>query len=109
MHLTAARTSRLPCLILDEADVGVGGTTADTIGRMLRDLGAHTQVLCVTHAPQVAALGNQHLKVRKTEEQDTQIEPLDEPARLQELARMLAGADVTDKTRAYAAALLAEA
>ncbi len=109
IQVTAARTSNLPCLVLDEADVGVGGTTADTIGRMLRDLGAHSQVLCVTHAPQVAALGNQHLKVRKTENQDTEIIVLKDSAREDEIARMLAGADVTDKTRAYAAELLAQA
>ncbi len=109
IQVTAARTSHLPCLILDEADVGVGGTTADTVGRMLRDLGAHTQVLCVTHAPQVAALGDHHLLVRKTEDQDTEIRALNSEDRLAEVARMLAGADVTDKTRDYAAALLAEA
>ena len=109
IQVTAAQTSQLPCLILDEADVGVGGTTADTVGRLLRDLGSHTQVLCVTHAPQVAALGQQHLLVAKSESQDTEIFALSADARLQELARMLAGADVTDKTRAYAATLLAEA
>lgn len=109
IQVTAARTSHLPCLILDEADVGVGGTTADTVGRMLRDLGAHTQVLCVTHAPQVAALGDHHLLVRKTEDQDTEIRALTPEDRLAEVARMLAGADVTQKTRDYAAALLAEA
>ena len=109
IQVTAAQTSQLPCLILDEADVGVGGTTADTVGRLLRDLGSHTQVLCVTHAPQVAAIGQHHLLVAKSESQDTEIFALSEDARLQELARMLAGADVTDKTRAYAATLLAEA
>ena len=95
--------------MLDEADVGVGGTTADVVGRLLRSLAGHTQVLCVTHAPQVAALGEQHLRVHKDAEQDTQIDPLAESGRVDELARMLAGADVTKKSRDYARSLLKEA
>lgn len=106
IQLVAAATSELPCLILDEADVGVGGTTADTVGRILRDLGDHTQVICITHAPQVAALGNYHLCVQKRGNQ-TEILALDDAQRTAELARMLAGADITDKTMDYAASLLA--
>jgi DNA repair protein RecN (Recombination protein N) len=109
IQVAAAARMALPCLVLDEADVGVGGTTADVLGRLLRDLGRPTQVLCITHAPQVAALGDHHLVVRKDADQDTTIERLDESRRLEEVARMLAGADVTDKTRAYASALLDEA
>ena len=108
LQIVAAANSALPCLILDEADVGVGGTTADTVGRILRQLGVHTQVLCVTHAPQVAALGNQHMRVVKRGS-ETAIEPLAENDRVSELARMLAGADVTDKSLAYAQTLLDEA
>ncbi len=108
IQIVAAERSAMPCLILDEADVGVGGTTADTIGRILRNLAKHTQVLCVTHAPQVAALGDNHLRVSKAND-ETQIEPLDSKARVDELARMLAGADVTEKTREYANTLLAGA
>ncbi len=107
--VTAAARSALPCLVLDEADVGVGGNLADTIGRLLRRLGAQSQVICVTHAPQVAALGNHHLCVRKTDSEDTTILTLDRPARREEIARMLAGAEVSEKTRQYADALLAEA
>jgi DNA repair protein RecN (Recombination protein N) len=107
--VTAAERTALPCLVLDEADVGVGGNLADTVGRLLRRLGAHTQVICVTHAPQVAALGNQHLCVVKTDAEDTTILVLDPSARREEIARMLAGAEVSDKTRQYADALLAEA
>ena len=107
--VVAASRSRLPCLVLDEADVGVGGTTADVVGRLLRDLAAHTQVICVTHAPQVAALGDHHLRVLKTSEYETQIENLSAGDRVDELARMLAGADVTDKARDYARTLIAEA
>lgn len=108
IQIVAAANSALPCLVLDEADVGVGGTTADTVGRILRDLADHTQVLCVTHAPQVAALGHNHMRVSKHKDQ-TVIEPLSQDNRIEELARMLAGADVTEKTRAYATTLLQEA
>jgi len=107
--VTAAERSALPCLVLDEADVGVGGNLADTVGRLLRRLGAHTQVLCVTHAPQVAALGNHHLCVIKTAAEDTTIRVLDRDDRREEIARMLAGAEVSEKTRQYADALLTEA
>ena len=109
IQVVAAEKSALPCLVLDEADVGVGGTTADVVGRLLRALAAHTQVICVTHAPQVAALGHHHLRVHKDREQDTQIDDLSEGSRVEELARMLAGADITDKSRDYAATLLREA
>lgn len=109
IQVVAAERSDLPCLILDEADVGVGGTTADVVGRLLRALATHTQVLCVTHAPQVAALGQHHLRVHKSSDQDTRIEPLAADSRVDELARMLAGADITDKSRDYARTLLSEA
>lgn len=109
IQVVAAEKTQLPCLVLDEADVGVGGTMADIVGRLLRSLGTHTQVICVTHAPQVAALGDAHFRVEKDSEQDTQIQFLDTDARIEELARMLAGADVTEKTRSYAQTLLDEA
>lgn len=109
IQVVAAERSKLPCLVLDEADVGVGGTTADVVGRLLRALAAHTQVICVTHAPQVAALGHHHLRVHKNADQDTQIDALAQDRRVEELARMLAGADITDKSRDYARTLLREA
>lgn len=109
VQVVAAEQSAMPCLVLDEADVGVGGTTADVVGRLLRGLAAHTQVICVTHAPQVAALGHHHMRVRKDDRQDTLIDPLAPETRVEELARMLAGADITDKSRDYARTLLAEA
>jgi len=109
IQVVAAAKSALPCLVLDEADVGGGGTTADVVGRLLRSLAEHTQVICVTHAPQVAALGEHHLRVEKTADQDTRIEPLSAELRVAELARMLAGSDITDKSRAYARTLLEEA
>ncbi len=108
IQIVAAATSALPCLVLDEADVGVGGTTADTVGRILRDLAEHTQVICVTHAPQVAALGQNHMRVSKHGDQ-TDIQPLTHDERIEELARMLAGADVNTKARNYAQELLSQA
>jgi len=106
IQVVAAEKSRLPALILDEADVGIGGTTADVVGRLLRRLARHTQVLCVTHAPQVAARGEHHLSIRKTSEYDTIVEPLDSSGRIAELARMLGGADITRKTVEYAEELI---
>jgi len=109
IQTVAAEKSALPTLVLDEADVGVGGTTADVVGRLLRALADHTQVLCVTHAPQVAALGQHHMRVHKDEAQDTQIDALPNAGRVDELARMLAGAGITEKSRDYARNLLKEA
>jgi len=109
IQVVAAEKTALPCLVLDEADIGVGGTTADVVGRLLRALAEHTQVICVTHAPQVAALGQRHLRVHKDAKQDTHIEPVAEDTRIDELARMLAGADVTQESRDYARTLLSEA
>ena len=108
IQIVAAQNSALPCLVLDEADVGVGGTTADTVGRILRDLGQHTQVICVTHAPQVAALGDNHYRVVK-KGNHTDIQHLNAEQRIEELARMLAGSDITQTTRTYAQSLLQEA
>lgn len=104
--VVAAQRARLPSLVLDEADVGVGGTTADILGRLLHDLAARTQVICVTHAPQVAALGDNHLVVEKDAAQDVRLRQVTAADRVEEVARMLAGADLTDKTRAYAHTLL---
>jgi DNA repair protein RecN (Recombination protein N) len=106
IQVVAAEKAELPSLILDEADVGIGGTTADAVGRLLRSLGRHTQILCVTHAPQVAARGDRHLRIGKSARGDTIIEVLDRKARVEELARMLGGREITPKTREYAAELI---
>ena len=106
IQVVAAEKTQLPTLVLDEADVGVGGKTSDILGRLLRDLAKNTQVLCVTHAPQVAALGHQHLVVTKTASQDSTISTLSPSARVEELARMLGGKDITAKTRQYAEELI---
>lgn len=104
IQVVTAATSRVPSLILDEADVGIGGRTAEVVGRLLRSLGEHTQVLAVTHLPQVAALAHQHLAVEKSdlEAARVSIHTLSEEARVAELARMLGGVEVTEQTRAHA-------
>lgn len=104
IQVVTAASSCVPCLILDEADVGIGGRTAEVVGRLLRDLGSHTQVLAVTHLPQVAALAHQHLAVEKSEQEGARvsIRHLDEEERVGELARMLGGVEVTAQTRAHA-------
>lgn len=109
IEAVAAQRSALPCLVLDEADVGVGGATADRLGRMLRRLAEHAQVVCVTHAPQVAALGDTHLRVMKSSGSEVVIDRLGTAERVEELARMLAGRRVTGETRDYARTLLAGA
>lgn len=107
--LVVARQSKLPTLILDEADIGVGGTTADVIGRMLRSLAQNNQVICVTHAPQVAALGDAHLFVTKCNTWGVKVESLTGEQRVTEIARMVGGRAVDDRSRTYARALLQDA
>jgi DNA repair protein RecN (Recombination protein N) len=109
IQVVAAERSRMPTLVLDEADVGIGGSVADVVGQLLRQIARQSQVLSVTHAPQVAALGEHHLSVEKDAEQDTLIAILDADARIGELARMLGGRKITDKTREYARELIAAA
>ncbi len=98
-------------LIFDEIDRGVGGATADAVGRRLVRLARAGQVLVVTHSPQVAALGDHHLRIAKTGDAQTtrtEVTALDAAARKDEIARMLAGGRVTDAARSAAAALMAE-
>jgi DNA repair protein RecN (Recombination protein N) len=99
------------CMVFDEVDSGVGGAVAEIVGRELATLGAAAQVLCVTHLPQVAALGDRHLRVSKSSDGQstrTQISALEAEARVEEIARMLGGVSITDKARAHAAEMLAE-
>ena len=96
-------------MIFDEIDRGVGGATADAVGKRLAALAVGGQVLVVTHSPQVAALGGHHWRVEKRVENDvtlSSVVPLDATERLNEIARMLAGDTVTDAARAAAQALL---
>jgi DNA repair protein RecN (Recombination protein N) len=81
-----------PALIFDEVDVGISGPTAAVVGKLLRQLGESTQVMCVTHLPQVAGCGHHHFIVSKEtdgEMTETHMKPLDKRSRLQELARLL--------------------
>jgi DNA repair protein RecN (Recombination protein N) len=97
-------------MIFDEIDRGVGGATADAVGRRLANLAEGGQVLVVTHSPQVAALGAHHWRVAKQVEDGltlSRVMPLDAEARIDEVARMLAGDIVTDAAREAARALLA--
>jgi len=100
----------VPTLIFDEVDVGIGGGVAEIVGGLLKDLGAQHQVLCITHLPQVAAQGHQHLQVSKQTKGGatlSHIETLSKKARVEEIARMLGGVEITAKTRAHAAEMLA--
>lgn len=109
IQVAAADVTPVPTLIFDEVDVGIGGGVAEIVGALLRRLGESRQVLCITHLPQVAAQGDHHLRVWK-ETRDgatvSRIAPLDREARLEEIARMLGGVDITDTTRAHAAEML---
>ncbi|OEY65624.1 DNA repair protein RecN [Marinobacter sp. X15-166B] len=111
IQVVAAQTSTTPTLVFDEVDVGIGGGTAEVVGRLLRSLGENGQVICVTHLPQVAAQCHQHLFVSKfTDEQSTfsKIEALDSEGRITEVARMLGGVDMTEQTIAHAAEMFSK-
>ncbi|MFK8260062.1 DNA repair protein RecN [Erwinia sp. AnSW2-5] len=110
IQVITARKMDTPALIFDEVDVGISGPTAAVVGKMLRQLGESTQVMCVTHLPQVAGCGHQHFYVSKEtdgEMTETHMKALDKRARLQELARLLGGSEVTRNTLANAKELLA--
>ncbi|WP_017525915.1 DNA repair protein RecN [Pusillimonas noertemannii] len=110
LSVIASQAARVPTLIFDEVDTGVGGAVAEVVGRLLRQLGARHQVLCVTHLPQVAACGDRHYEVSKTTRQGatlSQIQLLGANGRVDEIARMLGGLKITDTTRKHAREMLA--
>jgi len=112
LKVVLADRGSAPVLIFDEIDTGVGGAVADAIGRRLARLAKTVQVLTVTHAPQVAAGADRHLLIEKQMVEEgafmrTHVRPLDKPARQEEVARMLAGAEITKEARAAAKKLLA--
>ena len=112
IQVICARNLTVPSLVFDEVDVGVGGGVAEIVGRLLRELGGHAQVLCITHQPQVASQGHQHWQVHKIQGDDTthtRIQGLDESARVEELARMLGGVEITESTRNHAREMLSKA
>ncbi|MEZ9235829.1 MULTISPECIES: DNA repair protein RecN [unclassified Shewanella] len=109
IQVITAKKVATPTLIFDEVDVGISGPTAAVVGRMLRSLGESTQVICVTHLPQVAGNGHQHMLVNKFSKSggtETQMKPLDKEQRISELARLLAGDVITENTLANARELL---
>ena len=108
----AAGANGIPTLVFDEVDSGVGGGVAEIVGRRLRALGQARQVLCVTHLPQVAAQGHAQLRVTKSVQGGTTytaVEALDEKQRVEELARMLGGVEITATTRKHAREMLERA
>ena len=110
-QVVLADVGHVPTLIFDEVDVGIGGAVAATVGRLLKELGARRQVLCVTHLPQVAACADGHYRVLKkgnTDSVATALIRLDGAAKVEELARMLGGHEITAKARAHARELLAQ-
>ncbi len=112
LQVAAVEAAHLPCLVFDEVDAGVGGAVAEMVGRQLHALAAKGQVLCVTHLPQVASQSDHQLRVSKhvtDGKTRTRIEVLDEAARIEELARMLGGTTITDRTREHAREMLASA
>jgi DNA repair protein RecN (Recombination protein N) len=105
IQVVASEVAAVPTLVFDEVDTGIGGAVAATVGRLLQALGERRQVLCVTHLPQVAAHADAHFRVQKSgrgAHVTSELIPLDRGARVDELARMLSGAEVTAKTRAHA-------
>jgi DNA repair protein RecN (Recombination protein N) len=109
IQLVAAKESPVGTLVFDEVDAGIGGAVAETVGRALKKLGRDRQVLCVTHLPQVAAQGDEQWTVSKAGGRgkvSSLVARLDRAGRVEELARMLGGAEITATTRRHAAEML---
>jgi len=109
IQVIVSQDTGTPTLIFDEVDAGIGGQVAEIVGQHLRHLGQTRQVLCITHLPQVASQAHHHLKVQKyTDTDSTKIDlaPLNESTRIREIARMLGGVKITDKTLAHAREML---
>ena len=111
ISVITSHATTVPTLIFDEVDSGIGGGVAEVVGRLLKRLGQERQVLCVTHLPQVASQGNSHFQVAKGTLENgktaSRIEVLDAKARVEEVARMLGGLEITATTRKHARELLA--
>ena len=109
LKVVLARSGSVPTLVFDEVDSGIGGAAAAAVGERLSRLGQSLQVLVVTHSPQVAARADHHFRVAKGGDDGhvvTRVEVLADDARREEVARMLAGAEVTDAARAAADSLI---
>nr|MBC8475851.1 DNA repair protein RecN [Gammaproteobacteria bacterium] len=109
IQVVTADTTAVPTLVFDEVDVGIGGGIASIVGSLLRDLSKSAQILCVTHLPQVAAQGEHHFKVSKSENSNhTKINQLCQNDRIEEIARMLGGVSITKRSIAHASEMLIE-
>ena len=109
LQTVASEVAQVPTLIFDEVDAGIGGGVAEIVGRMLRELGARHQVMCVTHLPQVAAAAENQWQVAKRQVDKrmvSSVQALDAGARVEEIARMLGGVSITETTRRHAAEML---
>jgi DNA repair protein RecN (Recombination protein N) len=114
IQVVAAQTTATPTLIFDEVDVGIGGATAEVVGNLLRELGARSQVICVTHQPQVASKGHHHFSVTKSAGKGSgtkqgvrvELQKLQGEEKIEELARMLGGIQITEQSRAHAREML---
>lgn len=109
LRVITAQQGETPTMIFDEVDVGIGGGVAEVVGQLLKALGSSRQVLVITHLPQVAAQGQQHLRVSKSSVDGqtlSRIDALDDDARIEEVARMLGGVEITDTTRKHAMEML---
>ncbi|MCJ8300388.1 MAG: DNA repair protein RecN, partial [Pseudomonadales bacterium] len=109
IQVVTAQSNTTPTLMFDEVDVGIGGAIAEVVGKLLRQLGENSQVLCITHQPQVASQGHQHLYVSKRTERNnthTQVQIIDSETRINEIARMLGGVDITQRTLDHAREML---
>ncbi|MDH5262410.1 MAG: DNA repair protein RecN [Gammaproteobacteria bacterium] len=112
IQVIASDGSSIPTMVFDEVDSGVGGAVAEMVGRRLQEIGEHRQVLCVTHLPQVASLADQHFRISKVSDgrsTRTGLKVLGKDERIQELARMLGGVEITRKTLEHAEEMLAGA
>ncbi|PRF36483.1 DNA repair protein RecN [Burkholderia multivorans] len=111
LAVIASAASPTPTLIFDEVDTGIGGGVAEVVGRLLHQLGRDRQVLCVTHLPQVAARGDHHFQVAKGSDEHggtvSTVVALDKASRIEEVARMLGGLEITATTRKHAKEMLA--
>ena len=109
IQVVTSQAASVPTLVFDEVDVGIGGGVAEVVGRLLRELGTERQVLCVTHLPQVAARANWQWQVSKSAQEGavrSRVVELDEDGRIEEVARMLGGVEITAITRQHAREML---
>lgn len=112
IQVVTAKSSTISVLIFDEVDVGIGGATAEVVGKLLKELSLSAQVICVTHQAQVASFADQHLLVSKTIENgmmNTQVKQLNHSERIEEIARMIGGVEITKATLNHAEEMIKKA